>query len=176
MSAFAVNLPCTDSDPAHIGQLDPNQQWDLFAGVLRTNFSGVQLCIDALASTQDVSLVACDFTSLAQKFSYDNGTGHITSAAQGPCQAPASKGKQCHRCLDSSTSMKLSLWDCKQSSDKEQVNQQWTVLAKERGIRHNSKPAYCITGSSDGGGTVQAHAYGSFAFLSNTDDDEYLSV
>ena len=82
--------PCTDQDPAHMGELDASQQWALDAGTgaLRNAASG--LCVDALPKVYDaVTLRSCDGvgTDTALQWAYNSTSQQYASAATAPLYA-----------------------------------------------------------------------------------------
>jgi hypothetical protein len=163
----ALVQPCTDTNPENQGSLDLSQRWDLAGGILRTNFTGYALCVDALLKSKPPTLVTCNASSTSQHFSFDTSTGQIKSSVKASCKRPSHAGQKCFQCLDFGKHRKqLNVWDCKDGP--QPGNQQWTVDDKRSGLRFAQKSTSCLSGKSAGGGGVELQEYGRLAFLSNT--------
>jgi hypothetical protein len=165
-SSTASLLPCTDTDPAHLGNLDDRQRWDLFDSLLRVNFTGSPLCVDALVSSKSPALVPCDASALSQQWVWNETVHTIRSAATFPCQVPRWHGKMCHRCLDAGASgTRFSLWDCTGTNPE---NQHWIRHGGKKGFRPRNNQAFCLSGTSLDSGGIELNEYGKLSFLSNT--------
>jgi hypothetical protein len=194
---YAASLgACTDTDPAHVGALDASQQWELGSsaadgsGFTQLRNVGVGMCLDALpADYKTVTLRSCANASSdnALQWSFDaGGASHLASAATAPCEAPASKGKTCHRCLDASGGGSVDSWDCKDATAGQQTNQAFArftpaspAAGDAPGFTHTTagNAPLCLTAvASGGGGGAEAHAYGSAVFLSNFGEDAAVDV
>eukprot|EP00041_Stephanoeca_diplocostata_P024159 m.605106 g.605106 ORF g.605106 m.605106 type:complete len:933 (-) comp22463_c5_seq2:159-2957(-) len=124
------------------------------------NASG--LCLGP--SLTPLSFVPC---ANAPGWQYDKKTGHLQSTVVAPCRKHGSSGN-CTECLDHSGAS-VTLWDCKGASDPEQDNQVW-IYDTTTSLITTSTATQCLTSQAPGGkhGTgVEAHRYGSVAFLSN---------
>ena len=161
-----VLLACTDTDPSHVGVLDPAQQWKTVSGsdsnsVLLKNV-GSGYCLDS-KSVQPPLLVACDASVQSQLWAeasiVDPTTHHVgTALATQPCLVPGSSGT-CKRCLDMDEDLKLGLWDCKDGSSKEQQNQVFKMTNDNTGIRPTASDDLCLTSLSATSGQIELHQY-----------------
>eukprot|EP00931_Biecheleriopsis_adriatica_P078401 TRINITY_DN51862_c0_g1_i1.p1 TRINITY_DN51862_c0_g1~~TRINITY_DN51862_c0_g1_i1.p1 ORF type:complete len:888 (+),score=109.52 TRINITY_DN51862_c0_g1_i1:39-2666(+) len=165
-------LPCTDTDPAHPGNLDASQRWDMYKSLLRVNFTGSPLCIDALLSPQSPALVPCNMSDLSQQWIWNDTSRTISCVVEAPCQAPQSQGKMCYRCLDAGGSgTSFNSWDC---SGHRTENQLWIRHDGSQDLRPKINPKFCLSGSSVSSGGIELHEYGELAFLSNTGADALM--
>lgn len=170
-SATASAGHCTDDDPSHVGTLDASQQWHPSSSIvpgatfaLTNSLTG--LCMDPLSGTTPPALKKCDSTQ-SLEWMYLAATKQFQSVATRACQAPASKGKQCHVCLDLSGAT-LDLWDCK---SQDAANQEFVYDGKLSGLISGSGPTrQCVTAVSTSAGGAEVSVYGSVAFISNMDD------
>lgn len=164
---------CTDDDPSHVGVLDASQQWHPTSHIAPgTTFAlsnaYLDLCLDPLGPTNPPALKKCDSTT-SLEWSYNQATQQFQSVSTRPCQVPASKGQQCHVCLDLAGSSSLDLWDCKNQSSA--ANQEFSYDSKLFGvISGKGSSRQCLTATATGGGGAEVTVYGNVAFLSNMDD------
>ena len=178
VSVTASLAPCSDTDPAHIGKLDPSQQWDLSRGLLES-VGNPGLCLDPSASPKTPKLSNCtDTMGWSVTASVDGKPFHsqVKSNATFKCEKKGATGK-CYRCLDAEESSNaLDLWDCKEKGDQMIDNQFFYYGANERGVRNN-RSDLCLTAASSGSNSAaELHVYGDIAFVSNTDDSEWLKI
>jgi len=175
---------CSDDDPAHHGTLDPTQQWvwsaagsDEGQGQLRSK-QNTGMCIDSLASQAPVLLTTCKPGRLSQLWVRNTTSGQIQSVATAPCLKHSDREKHCHRCFDDGSGAGASflLWDCKSPQDPMIENQAFWYDPAESGIRCNTSKLCVSAEAAQGSGAVELHEYGSLAFISNTDNAQWLAV
>jgi hypothetical protein len=124
------------------------------------------LCVDPTGATKPPALTKCATAGIAWHRRVD--TGQFESVFQGHCEAPASKGKRCHMCLDQSSPSAVDLWDCKPTgSPKGEGNQNFTLDESTGGII--APGGLCLTAVVQAGAGAEAMRYGDISFLSNMD-------
>ena len=91
--------------------------------------------IKSKGTTKPPSLKQC-VNGAAMQWTYSPSTRQFASVATRACQAPSSKGKQCHVCLDLYNTDTVDLWDCKDGSAA--GNQQFSYDSKLLGVIEGS--------------------------------------
>eukprot|EP00050_Salpingoeca_kvevrii_P009598 m.3803 g.3803 ORF g.3803 m.3803 type:complete len:916 (+) comp2353_c0_seq2:127-2874(+) len=170
--------PCTDDDPSHHGVLDDSQRFKHVpagpgqpATLESLAFPG--WCIDSLKAREPPELQPCQQQLESQLWYVNNKTApHIASVAVAPCLEPHRPGN-CARCFDEMTKNQLDFWDCKVP---DASNQAFSYLVKEQGIRANESGLCATVQSSHSPSRIELHRYGSLGFLSNLDEDNWLSA
>lgn len=168
-ASSAQLLPCTDTDPAHFGELDDNQLWDLSAGgLVRTNASVGPLCLAVVrqgAAKQDVALRLCDAAAEGQRWQFNASTATLASAGwPGPiCLGYAPR------------TGRLVLDPCAQLGLGGATHQQWE-FTHNGGLRPKAEQGSCITSVVASSGGIEGHDFGEVAFLANTAEDSFLAA
>jgi hypothetical protein len=176
-TAWALSLSaCTDTDPAHIGKLDPSQQWALAADGVPTTVQhrASGLCLALGGSQSEPSLARCTADPLLQ-WTFEAVSGHIQSTTTRKCVSPhAPPGTKCHTCLDvkAGKSGTLDYWDCKPAESGQEDNQRFGRKQAESGITYSAK--LCLTAAANGGGGAELSEYGAISFISNTADADLI--
>ena len=159
---------CTTDDPAHPGRLDSSQRWVLKpasaaaaaagAAFVLESAGNTGLCVDPTGPSKPPALAPCGKSGMGWR--RVAGTGQFQSVGQRACEAPASKGRQCHACLDQPSASAVDLWDCKPaSSPKGKANQNFTLVPATSGIV--APGGLCLTATVAAGAGAEAMVYGS---------------
>jgi hypothetical protein len=184
---------CTDTDPAHIGQLDPSQEWN-WKTVDESGYYQIQnvatgLCLDSAGGILPSTLYDCNHTIDIKDTNKNNVSDRLlwnltvdsqikSKDAITKCLSPKmKKGATCHRCMDANQKNQLGVWDCKNSATSSQLSNQWFHVSNNNvGIRSN-RSNLCITAVSSSTSRVEIHEYNDgLSFLSNTDSSNWLAV